>query len=183
MAKITIKVDNERITIQLRRNMADGMTAEQAAETVAEQYNPAPVAEYIRPILVREARSIAYQTERRTERSTVFRRHTGGLTKAERDKISLVTFRDGHGNRVEWGKATVDDHKARIAWNDTRRDLLDRDSQRHAAAIKLIESEDAECLDDIPDWHERITEICEHWVDDPAEHEALDQPDQPEHDQ
>ncbi|WP_166345163.1 hypothetical protein [Phytoactinopolyspora limicola] len=182
MSKITIQVDDERIHTQLRLRMERGMSPEEAARDVAEQYNPAPIAELLLPILATSARAIEYQRDRRNERRTLFQRHAGGLTAAERERLSSVSFRTGDGRKVEWGKASWSEHEARILWNETRRDELARDTERHRAAQKLLETEGVDCLDDIPDWQERITEICEHWVDEPTPGDHSTEPDQHESD-
>lgn len=180
--RVTITVPTEKLSTQLRVRMEAGRTPEQAAGDVLSAYEPAPVTEHLHSVLVREARSIQYKSERAHERNIVFKDHHGGLTSSERQRISVATFRDGEGNRIEWGRATASQHQARIQWDRTRRDLLDRDIERHQAAIKLIESENVECLDDITDWHERIGEICENWIDDPVEREALEDADLDESD-
>lgn len=159
---VTLTVPAASITSQLSALIADGATPEQATEAVIGPYQMAPIHDQVRGVILTAARAIAYQRQRRMERRTVFRRHST-LTAEQRQMISAVTFRDGNGNEIEWGRATVADHQARIAWNRLRADRLAQDTARHEAARKLIEAEGATCLDDIPDWQERIAEICEQW--------------------
>lgn len=60
------------------------------------------------------------------------------------EKFSL-----GKGLDVEWGKATVDQHRMRIAMLMKLRDGINQTIDRHERAIEIIESAGVTCLDEV----------------------------------
>lgn len=58
-------------------------------------------------------------------------------------------FALGDGERVEWGRATVQQHEARIAYLTKMRDGIGATITEHRNAIALIQESGVECLDDV----------------------------------
>lgn len=61
-----------------------------------------------------------------------------------REKFAL-----GDGSVVEWGRATIDQHRARVAILSRQRAGIEATIARHEAAIELIASHGATCLDEV----------------------------------
>lgn len=55
------------------------------------------------------------------------------------------------GRHVEWGKATIEDHEARIGWFRKHIAGCERTVARHALAIDLIRAAGVTCLAEIED--------------------------------
>lgn len=58
-------------------------------------------------------------------------------------------FNLGEGFVVQWGKATVEQHRRRIAMLAKLRNGLSESIRRHEYAIQLLEQSGASCLDEI----------------------------------
>lgn len=59
------------------------------------------------------------------------------------------SFALGDGNKVTWEQATVEQHRARVAYLTKIRDGIDRTIAQHLAAIEALEASGASCLGDI----------------------------------
>lgn len=64
-------------------------------------------------------------------------------------KVFAERFSLGAHEWVEWGKATIEQHRLRIAMLERLRDGIDETIERHREAIRLIEQHNATCLDEI----------------------------------
>lgn len=60
-------------------------------------------------------------------------------------------FALGDGSRVDWLKATADEHRQRIASLAKIRDGLDRTIVQHEEAVRMIEGAGVHCLADLGD--------------------------------
>lgn len=58
-------------------------------------------------------------------------------------------FAIGNNVEIEWGRATIAQHKTRIAMLTKLRSGIDQTIERHQEAIRLIEAHNATCLDEI----------------------------------
>jgi len=69
----------------------------------------------------------------------------------EQTFASLVrrAFALGDGRRIEWGAATIDEHRERIMYLMKQRYGLDKTIEAHQQAIRTIESAGVSCLDDL----------------------------------
>lgn len=74
------------------------------------------------------------------------------------------TFAVGDGRRVKWLDATVEDHEARIAYQQRLIGAIASDVDRHQLAIKLIQNHGATCLRDVPE--DDLAELDESEMDD-----------------
>lgn len=64
-------------------------------------------------------------------------------------RVFSERFSLGGGIDVLWGKATIEQHRLRIAMLTRLRSGIDQTIERHVEAIRLIEAHNATCLDEI----------------------------------
>jgi hypothetical protein len=64
-------------------------------------------------------------------------------------RVFAERFSLGSHEWVEWGKATIEQHKLRIAMLERIRGGIDETIERHREAIRLIEAHNATCLDEL----------------------------------
>ena len=64
-------------------------------------------------------------------------------------ELAGTRFSLGRGRKVDWMEATVEDHRARIAYLAKLRGGIDKTIQRHQAAIDAIEEHGVTCLREI----------------------------------
>jgi hypothetical protein len=104
------------------------------------------------PLVTDEVRRLRRTQTRRIEQHSFPRPSmVGESTLAERARLLRKTFSiPGTGRRVEWGKATVEDHRTRIAWIENHIGTLRETIARHEWAIKMIEEAGVTCLNEVP---------------------------------
>lgn len=64
-------------------------------------------------------------------------------------RVFSERFSLGSHEWVEWGKATIEQHRLRVAMLQRLRGGIDETIERHLEAIRLIEAHNATCLDEI----------------------------------
>jgi hypothetical protein len=91
--------------------------------------------------------------ERRSQAAVVERYAFAGKAKGRdlRERLAEGTFSIGNGVRIPWLDATVDDHEARIAYQQRLIGAVLGDIDRHTLAIKLIRDHGVSCLREVPD--------------------------------
>lgn len=156
---VTVTVPANPIVHQLRHLIAGGVAAEDAAEKVLQPYQPAPLADDAWGVVYARAIRIEREIARRTEHNAFAPGVGTSARHAAKLRIATAVFRIGDGPPIQWGKATVAQHQARIAWQYTQRDGIDRDIARHQRAIALITERGVSCLDDIEGWQDLMEDV------------------------
>lgn len=106
--------------------------------------------EVLWPIIAAECESIERVRVRRIEQAvTISRKGREANITGERSALMRETFALGDGRRIEWGKATAEEHQARLDMLAKMRDGLDATMSRHQDAIDLLRSSGVKCLDDL----------------------------------
>lgn len=150
-------VPDQSILHQLTELIRNGNSPIMAADAVLTPYRPTPLAEFVWPALLAAAQRISRNEARVIENRALAPAAREANQKA-RLQLPTTVFRVG-GEEIRWGTATVPQHEARIAWQLGQIQGITTDVDRHKAAIQLIQtSRRARCLNDIPDWPEKLAE-------------------------
>jgi hypothetical protein len=154
----------QNIRLALAEALAKGLTPEQAADALRQHPQ---LFDFVRPLLVLEARSVAREhvraTERRVDAAWQRARPTASTTNRKTVKAPVAyvvpqellelrstSFSLGDGTRVGWFDATVEQHEARI---DMQRKLMagiELDVGRHREAIRVLRETGARNLAALP---------------------------------
>jgi hypothetical protein len=157
---VTVTVPDDPISHQLTELIRKGATPEDAATAVLEPYQPTPLAGEAWRV-VRDAALKISRLAARAAEDRAFQPAGERTAREARLAIPRVRFRVGDGTEVEWGRATVTQHQARIAWQRTQMDAIAVDIDRHTGAVDLIEQHGVSCLDDIPNWPDLLPGVLD----------------------
>ena len=168
---------DESILDALRRLIKeDGMDVDAASDKVLGFVSRAKLAEFVRPVVLAEARRVARQVARSIEDAAFSHPPTNGRTSPAdlssgggeprlstgeaRQALVATRFVLPDGQWVTWGQATAEDHRARAGWLRGLASTITTGAQRHEHAADLIDSHDATCLDDIDAWADLLNEAA-----------------------
>ena len=100
----------------------------------------AQVAELARPAILQVARNEERRVTRRTERAALASSMQSSTERqAARLQLPRLSFKIPGGEKVAWGKAARDEHRARIAWDRATAGALEGDAQLHERALRLMD--------------------------------------------
>jgi len=152
---VPIELPAEGLQRGLASAIRSGVPAVVAADQLLESM-PEPVAEFFRPAVHREARTI-HRGQVRADEKAAFAGKT--VTSAEDrrrakdvhlwQRLMSRTFSVG-GIDVTWGRATVSQHMQRIEELEENKRGLSQTQERHRAAVELIRRHGVSCLGEIP---------------------------------
>lgn len=113
---------------------------------------PPQMAAYVRSSVRRQAAQVLRDRDRRIEKETIgSEERWAARHKALRERLFAVTFSLGNGVAVTWGKATVEQHRMRIALLDEQSAGIADTKGRHQRAIKKCEDAGVDCLEQVTD--------------------------------
>lgn len=150
---VPIKIPEGSIGRQLSQELGDdGDEFAVAAAHVLAGILPTDAANFVMSPVQRKAAQIRRRQVRNLEEALL-------AADAKRDerrakawsRLLKQTFAIGNGNRVEYGRASVEHHQQRIAMLEQNRQGIADTQQFHLRAIQLInETPGAQCLLDVP---------------------------------
>lgn len=126
------------------------------AREVLKQLPQTELIKILAHLVVNEQRLVVLAQEREVFESFVNRTATSLARKRIMDSsadsfraLLQSPFAIGDGQKVTWGQATIEQHQRRVMYLQKLRDGIDRTIEQHQAAIALLESSAASCLDDL----------------------------------
>lgn len=141
--------DQEPIRRQLSTLIDSGVSADETTDKVLADLPPS-WASFFRPVVRREAHTIARDRNRQVEKATIGTTDRWEKAHADKRRILLAQrFSIGAGIEVTWGAATVDQHRLRVKLLDEQSSGIADTKRRHLLAVDLIEAAGATCLGDL----------------------------------
>lgn len=154
---ITVTIPDAPLLALVRAEIASGKTAEEATDITLAPYRDLPITAWARPAVLSAAHTAARNMVRPVERRVFNPVATdeAALRQAVAARLARCTFRV-KGETVEWGQATVAQHKLRILVLERIAAGVMETIRQHRVAIALIEKHSAACLDDVPGWETEV---------------------------